>query len=454
MAKPDHYATMGVAHDAGADDLKKAYRKLSMLYHPDRNPGDRQAEVKFQEISEAYAILRDGPKRAAHDRDRRAAAEHDGATDFSFSRAWCGGAPGGHAASINDMFQRWLASHCHAGAVGLWRAATGTKPGECAFRAIAGDPCVLNSLRNDEAERLALDAEAYIRKLSTAIDGVRPADSPASAALHMVSEAVLAWRRRQASARGPGDGLPHAPGGPESKGADADSWKEALRAYPQFSEAAGAMTLAAAVSLGPQGLAIMHDPWDRVTTLGASRHAARAFRGDLKMPPPSLAHMRTAVSGIQNYAAITGRSPWDVGSAWWSGGSLRGTPASRALRLARDAAACGDIAAGMPGGRDAPGFRIWSEAEERHAFAAMALDRTLMREMLYDDALRFASAAVRHADSLAKSPGGHAAIEAAGLPADSLKAVAFAARSILPDGPQPRPWETAAMAARQKTDRT
>ena len=49
MAKQDFYATLGVAKNASADDLKKAYRKLAMQFHPDRNPGDKQAEVRFKE---------------------------------------------------------------------------------------------------------------------------------------------------------------------------------------------------------------------------------------------------------------------------------------------------------------------------------------------------------------------------------------------------------------------
>jgi molecular chaperone DnaJ len=68
MAKQDYYATLGVARDASAEDLKKAYRKLAMQHHPDRNPGDKQAEAKFKEVNEAYDVLKDDQKRAAYDR--------------------------------------------------------------------------------------------------------------------------------------------------------------------------------------------------------------------------------------------------------------------------------------------------------------------------------------------------------------------------------------------------
>lgn len=78
MAKQDYYATLGVARDASADDLKKAYRKLAMQYHPDRNPNDKAAEAKFKEVSEAYDVLKDEQKRAAYDRFGHQAFEAGG----------------------------------------------------------------------------------------------------------------------------------------------------------------------------------------------------------------------------------------------------------------------------------------------------------------------------------------------------------------------------------------
>ena len=79
MAKQDFYATLGVAREASADDLKKAYRKLAMQYHPDRNAGDKNAEAKFKDVSEAYEVLKDDQKRAAYDRFGHAAFENGGA---------------------------------------------------------------------------------------------------------------------------------------------------------------------------------------------------------------------------------------------------------------------------------------------------------------------------------------------------------------------------------------
>jgi molecular chaperone DnaJ len=64
----DYYAVLGVARDAGEADIKKAYRKLAMQYHPDRNNGDKAAEETFKQITEAYEVLSDADKRAAYDR--------------------------------------------------------------------------------------------------------------------------------------------------------------------------------------------------------------------------------------------------------------------------------------------------------------------------------------------------------------------------------------------------
>lgn len=68
MAKRDYYEVLGVSKTASSDEIKKAYRKLAMQYHPDRNPDDKEAEVKFKEAAEAYEVLKDSDKRAKYDR--------------------------------------------------------------------------------------------------------------------------------------------------------------------------------------------------------------------------------------------------------------------------------------------------------------------------------------------------------------------------------------------------
>jgi molecular chaperone DnaJ len=78
MATTDYYQLLGVSRDASEADLKKAYRKLAVKYHPDKNPGDTAAEAKFKEISEAYDVLKDADKRAAYDRYGHAAFKQGG----------------------------------------------------------------------------------------------------------------------------------------------------------------------------------------------------------------------------------------------------------------------------------------------------------------------------------------------------------------------------------------
>jgi molecular chaperone DnaJ len=68
IEKRDYYEVLGVVRTAGIDDIKKAYRKLAVKYHPDKNPGDKAAEEKFKEAAEAYGVLADDEKRAKYDR--------------------------------------------------------------------------------------------------------------------------------------------------------------------------------------------------------------------------------------------------------------------------------------------------------------------------------------------------------------------------------------------------
>ena len=88
--KRDYYEVLGVAKDASDEDLKKAYRKLAKKYHPDMNPGDKNAEAKFKEASEAYAVLSDADKRRQYDQFGHAAFDGTGgfgAGGFDFNTA-------------------------------------------------------------------------------------------------------------------------------------------------------------------------------------------------------------------------------------------------------------------------------------------------------------------------------------------------------------------------------
>jgi molecular chaperone DnaJ len=102
MAKQDFYELLGVQRGASAADIKKAYRKLAMQHHPDRNPGDKASEHKFKELSEAYEVLKDEQKRAAYDRFGHAAFENGG--NGPGGGAGFGFGAGGFADIFDEMF--------------------------------------------------------------------------------------------------------------------------------------------------------------------------------------------------------------------------------------------------------------------------------------------------------------------------------------------------------------
>ena len=84
MAKRDYYEVLGVDRSASSEELKKAYRKVAMKYHPDRNPGDEEAEEKFKEASEAFEVLSDQGKRQRYDQfGHSAEGLGDGFSGFS-----------------------------------------------------------------------------------------------------------------------------------------------------------------------------------------------------------------------------------------------------------------------------------------------------------------------------------------------------------------------------------
>ena len=83
MDRRDYYDILGVSRDAGSEEIKKAYRQLAMKYHPDRNPGDQEAEENFKQAAEAYEVLRDDEKRRIYDQFGHAGLEGSGFRGFS-----------------------------------------------------------------------------------------------------------------------------------------------------------------------------------------------------------------------------------------------------------------------------------------------------------------------------------------------------------------------------------
>ena len=96
--KKDYYELLGVSRDASADEIKKAYRKQALKYHPDRNPGDKEAEEHFKEVAEAYDVLSDPDKKSRYDQFGHSGV--DGASGF-------GGFGGGGGFTVDDIFSRF-----------------------------------------------------------------------------------------------------------------------------------------------------------------------------------------------------------------------------------------------------------------------------------------------------------------------------------------------------------
>jgi molecular chaperone DnaJ len=112
MAKRDYYEALGLARNATEAEIKKAYRRMAMKYHPDRNPGDKEAEGRFKEVKEAYEVLADARKRAAYDQFGHAGVDASAAA----SGAGFGGFGGGFSDIFDTVFGDIFGSESHGGA--------------------------------------------------------------------------------------------------------------------------------------------------------------------------------------------------------------------------------------------------------------------------------------------------------------------------------------------------
>ena len=115
----DYYKALGVAKNAGQDEIKKAYRKLARQYHPDRNPGNQQAEERFKEISQAYDVLGDPDKRKQYDRGTGPFAA--GGPGFGFD-------PGAFTGGFGDILSNLFGGGAGGGRAGRGGRAGATQP--------------------------------------------------------------------------------------------------------------------------------------------------------------------------------------------------------------------------------------------------------------------------------------------------------------------------------------
>ena len=118
MAKKDYYDILGVNKSASKDEIKKAYRTTAFKYHPDKNPGDKAAEEKFKEASEAYSVLSDDKKKANYDQFGHAAFEGGGGG---------GGFSGFDTSSFSDIFEDFFSDFTGGSSRGSGRRSSGSR---------------------------------------------------------------------------------------------------------------------------------------------------------------------------------------------------------------------------------------------------------------------------------------------------------------------------------------
>ena len=131
--KRDYYEVLGLKKGASDDEIKKAFRKLAMKYHPDRNPGDKNAEEKFKEINEAYSVLSDPDKKSKYDRFGHAGVDPNG---FGGAGGGFGGFGGSGGFGFDDIFDMFGGAFSGFGGGGQQRRANSPRKGKDLQKAI------------------------------------------------------------------------------------------------------------------------------------------------------------------------------------------------------------------------------------------------------------------------------------------------------------------------------
>ena len=131
--KRDYYEVLGLKKGASDDEIKKAFRKLAMKYHPDRNPGDKDAEEKFKEINEAYSVLSDPDKKSKYDRFGHAGVDSNG---FGGAGGGFGGFGGSGGFGFDDIFDMFGGAFSGFGGGGQQRRANSPRKGKDLQKAI------------------------------------------------------------------------------------------------------------------------------------------------------------------------------------------------------------------------------------------------------------------------------------------------------------------------------